>query len=505
MDLIPTELKQLPKWVCWKYKARPGKPKPAKLPIDCRSGNQIDITKCKLYSYEEAVAYHEANPNKAKGIGFVFKADDPFTGIDLDNCRDTTTGVIKDWAQGIIARLDSYSEVSPSQSGVKIFVRAKLGIISGTRKGNIEIYSDKRYFTVTGEKLPNSPSAVEDRQKELAQLYQDVFEDTKKESDVAAKWGAITLDDEEVIAKAMQASNGDKFARLWRGDTSGYSSASEADLALCSMLAYWVGGDSARVEALFNNSKLGQRDKWIDRADYRKRTIESALLKTPQPLMLIRGTKNNQMKQEETRRNKIVNTGCCWGGQIQILPAEIETKAIDIAESLSKELAKLPDWQAAFKLARKLQGLTMDYPPESFELAAKTFCERTARPYEDFYYAFLDCWEKVRIPEGQDALDRALELANQTPIQLDYCPQPSFLLVASIAWYLSELTADHAFWLPRVRLSKIASVKPITITRIVRRLEKRGIIHCTDEKFSYSKKEAKLYRWGPREPEAYSL
>ena len=71
----------------------------------------------------------------------------------------------------------------------------------------------------------------------------------------------------EVIRKALSASNGERFSRLWYGDTSGYGSHSEADLALCGMLAFWTGGDAARIDTLFRQSGL-YREKW-DRKDYR--------------------------------------------------------------------------------------------------------------------------------------------------------------------------------------------------------------------------------------------
>lgn len=52
------------------------------------------------------------------------------------------------------------------------------------------------------------------------------------------------LSDEEIIRKALAASNGERFSRLRSGDTGDYGSHSEADLALCGMLAFWTGGDT---------------------------------------------------------------------------------------------------------------------------------------------------------------------------------------------------------------------------------------------------------------------
>jgi putative DNA primase/helicase len=75
----------------------------------------------------------------------------------------------------------------------------------------------------------------------------------------------------------MDAKDGAKFRALWNGDTSGYPSQSEADLALCRLLAFWCGNDPARIERLFSQSALGQREKWQTRADYRHETIQTAL------------------------------------------------------------------------------------------------------------------------------------------------------------------------------------------------------------------------------------
>jgi primase-polymerase (primpol)-like protein len=67
-------------------------------------------------------------------------------------------------------------------------------------------------------------------------------------------------------------------ARLWAGDIAGagYGSHSEADAALCTVLAFWTDGDPAAIDRLFRASGLC-RAKWLNRPDYRERTISAAL------------------------------------------------------------------------------------------------------------------------------------------------------------------------------------------------------------------------------------
>src|SRR5687767_4531215 len=83
------------------------------------------------------------------------------------------------------------------------------------------------------------------------------------------------LTDEEVISLARSARNTAKFEALWEGDTSGYTSHSEADQALISLLAFYTQ-DERQLDGLYRQSALC-REKWIERPDYRQRTIQRAL------------------------------------------------------------------------------------------------------------------------------------------------------------------------------------------------------------------------------------
>src|SRR5207253_7477755 len=102
--------------------------------------------------------------------GYVFSSDDPFGGIDLDNCRLIETGEITDWACKFISLLNSYAEISPSGTGIKVIVRGKLPKAirvrhsTAYRGGKIEMYSDLRFFTITGRHFADTPTRIEKRQ-----------------------------------------------------------------------------------------------------------------------------------------------------------------------------------------------------------------------------------------------------------------------------------------------------------------------------------------------------
>jgi primase-polymerase (primpol)-like protein len=159
-DGIPDKLKQCAQWVCWRYVKKWDKANKqnrwSKVPVIPGTGSNASPTDPKTWdNFTAALEYYRQT--SLDGIGFVFTAADPFCGIDLDDCRNPDTGVVADWAQPIISLLDSYAEVSPSATGVKIIVQARK---PGSRcktayeTGKVEIYDRKRFFAMTGHRLP---------------------------------------------------------------------------------------------------------------------------------------------------------------------------------------------------------------------------------------------------------------------------------------------------------------------------------------------------------------
>jgi len=271
--LVPVELKQRQQWVCWRREERDGKL--TKVPYRADGAGKASTTDAATWASFEA-ANRAYSAGGYDGIGFVFTEADPFTGIDLDHCRDSQTGEIEAWAKTIIDSLRSYTEITPSNTGVHIIVEAKLAP-GGNRKDKLEFYDRGRYFTITGAHLEGTPVTIEKRQSELADLHARTF---PKAAPINKPGGngshPVDLADTELLAKAMSAANGAAFSRLWRSDTSAHGGDdSAADLALCCHLAFWTGNDPARMDALFRQSGL-YRPKW-EREDYRDRTIARAI------------------------------------------------------------------------------------------------------------------------------------------------------------------------------------------------------------------------------------
>jgi putative DNA primase/helicase len=270
----PGELRTKDQFVCWREEDRDGDI--TKVPYSVHGGRASSTNSQTWAPFEAAIAH--AEDHGMSGVGFVFTEDDPFAGIDLDHCRNSETSVIAPWARKIVDALDSYTEVSPSGTGLHIFVKATLPG-RNNRKGPVEMYESRRYFTLTGNHLEGTPTEIHERRDVLERLYWHIFKDENPASETNGgrqRTGSLDVSDDELLAIAMQAKNGEKFSRLWRGDTSDYAGdESRADLALCSHLAFWTEGDTAKMDHLFRQSGL-YRDKW-NRQDYRQRTFNKVL------------------------------------------------------------------------------------------------------------------------------------------------------------------------------------------------------------------------------------
>ena len=291
---IPEVLKSRSQWVVWTYKLIDGEIK--KPPLSPKTGKLASVTSSETWgSLEDAKRAYETGtiagkPYALAGVGLVLTGG--IVGIDIDHCIQA--GTITPDASLIAAALQTYTELSPSGSGLHLLME---GSLSGRyrRKGNIEMYQDGRYFTVTGQSVQDPPLQLSRDQQTLDAVYWHIFSQPERENTGlgqahrAERRTPISRTDEQVLEKAYASKNGAKFKRyyegdysLWEGKGALHESHSEAEWQLILFLLYWTNRDTSQVDRLFRRSGL-MREKWdrkIKGAEtYGERIIKAAIAK----------------------------------------------------------------------------------------------------------------------------------------------------------------------------------------------------------------------------------
>jgi putative DNA primase/helicase len=171
--MTPADLAHSPIWVAWRAERRNGKP--TKVPYDPRTGRRAAADDPATWATRRD-AENWAATHGGAGIGVVLCPIDGahLAGVDLDSCRDPQTGAVEPWAESIIGRLQTYSEVSPSGTGVKLIFRiapADMPTVEALMDGKqgrqfrngggehgpaIEVYCGGRYFAVTDDAISDS-------------------------------------------------------------------------------------------------------------------------------------------------------------------------------------------------------------------------------------------------------------------------------------------------------------------------------------------------------------
>lgn len=257
IDEIPQSMKSQCRWICWKE---------GKIPVDANTGMNAKVNDSSTWATFEVALSAFIDNDDIMGLGFIL--GDGFAGIDLDNHPDAngeypmSDSNFRIWADEVIKKMDSYAEWSPSGKGIHIIFKGKLpeGRKRNDKIHDIEMYDNRRFFTVTGNKIyGNDVEEREEQAKEIWSKYVDDHQDIPTINFTPT--GVTTLDDQKVIDIASRAKNGCEFQALYKGDISKYNSHSNADMALCSHLAFYTQCDANQMDRLFRSSGL-MRDKW---------------------------------------------------------------------------------------------------------------------------------------------------------------------------------------------------------------------------------------------------
>jgi hypothetical protein len=278
---IPAELRDRPQWIPWRSEPRRDRPDhPAKVPWRVDGSRRVSTTNPNGWGTLKQAVAARFEDERFDGVGFVFTAEDPYTGIDLDGCIDAN-GELHPAAAKIIEKLDGYAERSPSGTGIHIIVAAELrSVRRQTTKtpwgGKFEVYDHARFFTVTGK----GAGAIGERQHQLDEIVADMLPArSPRAAPSPPVAGPDYQDDAELLRRAFNAANGRDVRALYDGDITGHDGDhSAADLALCRHLAFQTR-DPATIDRIFRTSGL-YREKWNERrgaTTYGALTIDKAL------------------------------------------------------------------------------------------------------------------------------------------------------------------------------------------------------------------------------------
>lgn len=301
---LPIELIEKDNWCVFRKEWSPLKSKYTKRPYDAKTGQWAKSNDPETWSdFDTAMSVIDLYD----GLGFFF--DGEYYGVDLDNIESEIIRYQQnDLENNVLAEfldlLTSYAEISPSGKGVHIICKGQLPP-GGRRKGDIEMYDQGRFFTMTGQQIGNYNHIFDDDMGKINYLHhkyigeQDVpiHELSQIEED------GHHLSVEEIIEEAKNGKNQQRFTLLYEGGWEQvYSSQSEADMAFANDLAYWTARDYDKMDTIFRSSSLF-REKWDEKhgdSTYGHQTLMKAIrdcLNTFKPFRLniseeaLKGTK----------------------------------------------------------------------------------------------------------------------------------------------------------------------------------------------------------------------
>jgi len=290
---------QLPeRFIYYRLVAKPDSPKMDKVPCNAAG---YDLNPHDPSQWMTRAAAEAGRTDAVSGIGFVLNGDGWFC-IDLDSCRDATTG---EWNAAAVAIYQSFSgalaEVSVSGTGLHIFGRCDPSRLADRRNkwdGWCEWYHTGRFIALGPHGIAPIGAWVDrDWTDQLLRLVPQRADANGVLPEGVDPAYTGPEDDDYLIAMMLGSSGssaakfGEKasVADLWSAneavlsrfyrafDGGGGFDHSAADAALMSHLAFWTGKDMPRMDRLFRRSAL-MRDKYEKREDYRRETIQGAAL-----------------------------------------------------------------------------------------------------------------------------------------------------------------------------------------------------------------------------------
>lgn len=278
---IPEALKAVNNWCAWKLEIVSGRH--TKVPYS-RTGRRASSSNRQTWSsLADITEMLSVNRDQYNGYGFMIA--DGIIFIDCDHCV-AYDGTIDERGKDILSAFpESYAEISQSGQGLHILTMGVIPRCFNNRRSGVEMYAASRFCAYTGNAIQAlEPTAEQDGLDYVFNKYSTRSDTSISTYSEALPTGISTRSDRWIISHAMNidGQRGRNFRTLFSGDTSSYESASEADEALCTLLAFWCDRDQGQMDRIFRQSGL-YRPKW-ERQDYRLRTLSHACNHIPESL-----------------------------------------------------------------------------------------------------------------------------------------------------------------------------------------------------------------------------
>lgn len=283
-SFIPSFFRERVLWVLWKLEKNE-KGKWTKVPYSALTGRKASSTNPGTWcSFSEAVKEFR-NGKSYSGLGVVIAKELNIVFIDIDHSIDPETGELNEIGEDILRSLPgTYAEVSQSGTGLHLFVLGTIPRDFKNSKYGVEMYSSGRYCCLTGKAI--QPFEPIENQEALSYIFGKYkTADTPERKSVPIGKHECTLSESEIISKAKSSNY--KFSVLYSGDWRKlYASQSEADMAMCLILAFWCDRDQEMMDSIFRSSNL-YRNKWNEKRGgmtYGEVTISKAVDVLPETL-----------------------------------------------------------------------------------------------------------------------------------------------------------------------------------------------------------------------------
>ena len=301
-ETIPQELRSLAQWVVWRYSPNDNRDAWTKTPLQAKAAvdeKALNASSTRPQTWADfstawngytvnlpsagdipipADKKNDPGHNGIDGVGFNLTPDNGITGVDLDHCLDAEGNPVL-WAVPILERFKgTYTEVSPSGTGLRIFCYAQKPSLEHSKVGDVEMYDGRskngkqggRYLTLTGHSY-GEPEPITEKRDAVTWLYDEYLVKPKAKKQEPRKTGTGNVStppvsDGDLLEKIFASAKGGELKTLWDGDSSAHAKdnndgESEGDLALAGALAWWCNYDLARADALFRQSNR-MRAKW---------------------------------------------------------------------------------------------------------------------------------------------------------------------------------------------------------------------------------------------------